>query len=94
MNGCFLMSCRTRTIGQDRSFIVSQFDWSGVFGQCTAECTAHPCEVAEHALTHYLPDKVEAAYQHRILLENAANLWPTGVSALMPARPKSSWPHT
>jgi integrase len=33
-----------------------------------AEATEHPREVAEHALAHQLPDKVEAAYQRGTLL--------------------------
>jgi len=39
------------------------------FRQWVAECTAHPREVAEHALAHRLPDKAEAAYQRGTLLE-------------------------
>ncbi|ODV42255.1 integrase [Cupriavidus sp. UYMMa02A] len=44
------------------------------FRQWVAECTAHPREVAEHALAHRLPDKVEAAYQRGTLLEKRRRL--------------------
>lgn len=39
------------------------------FRQWAAECSTHPREVAEHALAHRLPDKVEAAYQRGTMLE-------------------------
>lgn len=39
------------------------------FRQWCAEQTAHPREIAEHALAHRLPDKVEAAYQRSTMLE-------------------------
>lgn len=38
------------------------------FRQWAAEMSAHSREVAEHALAHKLPDKVEAAYQRGTLL--------------------------
>ena len=48
-----------------------------------AEGTAHPREVAEQALAHALPDKVEAAYRRGNMLEKrrrrhcqVAGLWP------------------
>ncbi|CAN7590834.1 tyrosine-type recombinase/integrase [Variovorax sp. LjRoot175] len=37
------------------------------FRQWAAEQTTHPREVAEHALAHRLPDKVEASYQRSTL---------------------------
>ncbi|MBT2304694.1 tyrosine-type recombinase/integrase [Variovorax paradoxus] len=37
------------------------------FRQWAAEMTTHPREVAEHALAHRLPDKVEASYQRSTL---------------------------
>lgn len=39
------------------------------FRQWAAERSTHPREVAEHALAHRLPDKVEAAYQRGTMLE-------------------------
>ena len=39
-----------------------------------AEATAHPREVAEQALAHALPDKVEAAYQRGDMLEKRRRL--------------------
>ncbi|MFZ6769813.1 tyrosine-type recombinase/integrase [Undibacterium sp. Di26W] len=44
------------------------------FRQWAAECTSHPREVAEHALAHRLPDKVEAAYQRGTMLEKRRRL--------------------
>ncbi|NVO05653.1 MAG: integrase arm-type DNA-binding domain-containing protein [Rhodoferax sp.] len=38
------------------------------FRTWAGEATSHPREVAEHALAHRLPDKVEAAYQRGTLL--------------------------
>lgn len=38
------------------------------FRQWTAERTNYPREIAEHALAHRLPDKIEAAYQRSTLL--------------------------
>jgi integrase len=38
------------------------------FRQWAAECSTQPREVAEHALAHRLPDKVEAAYQRGTML--------------------------
>lgn len=39
------------------------------FRQWAAERTNYPREIAEHALAHRLPDKVEAAYQRSTLLQ-------------------------
>ncbi len=39
-----------------------------------AEATAHPREVAEQALAHALPDKVEAAYRRGDMLEKRRRL--------------------
>lgn len=39
------------------------------FRQWAAEQTTHPREVAEHALAHRLPDKVEAAYQRSTMVD-------------------------
>lgn len=39
------------------------------FRMWAAEATSHPREVAEHALAHQLPDKVEASYQRSTLFE-------------------------
>lgn len=39
------------------------------FRQWCAEQTSYPRELAEHALAHRLPDKVEAAYQRSTMLE-------------------------
>lgn len=44
------------------------------FRDWCAEATNFPREVAEHALAHSLPDKVEAAYQRGDLLEKRALL--------------------
>jgi integrase len=44
------------------------------FRQWAAECTTHPREVAEHALAHRLPDKVEAAYQRGTVLSKRRSL--------------------
>lgn len=39
-----------------------------------AEATSHPREVAEHALAHQLPDKVEAAYQRGTMFPRRVSL--------------------
>jgi integrase len=39
------------------------------FRQWAAEQTTYPREIAEHALAHRLPDKVEAAYQRSTLVD-------------------------
>jgi integrase len=39
------------------------------FRQWAAEQTNYPREIAEHALAHRLPDKVEAAYQRSTMVE-------------------------
>jgi integrase len=39
-----------------------------------AEATAHPREVAEQALAHALPDRVEAAYRRGDMLEKRRRL--------------------
>ncbi|RJG00344.1 tyrosine-type recombinase/integrase [Noviherbaspirillum sedimenti] len=44
------------------------------FRQWAAERTTHPREVAEHALAHRLPDKVEAAYQRSTLFVKRRSL--------------------
>lgn len=44
------------------------------FRQWAAECSQHPREVAEHALAHRLPDKVEAAYQRGTMLDKRRSL--------------------
>ncbi len=44
------------------------------FRQWCAEHTEYPREVAEHALAHRLPDKVEAAYQRSTLVEKRKGL--------------------
>jgi len=48
---------------------VTVHGFRSTFRQWAAECSAHPREVAEHALAHRLPDKVEAAYQRGTMLE-------------------------
>ena len=58
---------RVRT-GQELQGFRSCFrDWC-------AEATAHPREVAEQALAHALPDKVEAAYRRGDMLEKRRRL--------------------
>ncbi len=44
------------------------------FRDWCAEATAHPREVAEQALAHALPDKVEAAYRRGDMLEKRRRL--------------------
>lgn len=44
------------------------------FRQWAAECSNFPREVAEHALAHQLPDRVEAAYQRGDLFIKRAKL--------------------
>ncbi len=44
------------------------------FRDWCAEATAHPREVAEQALAHALPDKVEAAYRRGGMLEKRCRL--------------------
>jgi len=48
---------------------VTVHGFRSTFRQWAAECSTHPREVAEHALAHRLPDKVEAAYQRGTMLE-------------------------
>ncbi|MDO9404844.1 MAG: tyrosine-type recombinase/integrase [Polaromonas sp.] len=47
---------------------VTVHGFRSTFRQWAAEHSEHPREVAEHALAHRLPDKVEAAYQRGTLL--------------------------
>jgi hypothetical protein len=47
---------------------------AGCFRDWRAEATAHPREVAEQALAHALPDKVEAAYRRGAMLEKRRRL--------------------
>ena len=44
------------------------------FRDWCAEATAHPREVAEQALAHALPDRVEAAYRRGDMLEKRRRL--------------------
>lgn len=44
------------------------------FRMWTAEATAYPRDVCEHALAHSLPDKVEAAYQRSDLFDKRKKL--------------------
>ncbi len=44
------------------------------FRDWCAEATAHPHEMAEQALAHALPDKVEAAYRRGDMLEKRRRL--------------------
>ncbi len=44
------------------------------FRDWCAEATAHPREIAEQALAHALPDKVEAAYRRGDMLEKRRRL--------------------
>ena len=44
------------------------------FRDWCAESQSFPREVAEHALAHSLPDKVEAAYQRATLIEKRTRL--------------------
>ncbi len=44
------------------------------FRDWCAEATAHPRDVAEQALAHALPDKVEAAYRRGDMLEKRRRL--------------------
>ncbi len=44
------------------------------FRDWCAETTAHPREVAEQALAHALPDKVEAAHRRGDMLEKRRRL--------------------
>lgn len=48
--------------------------WRSTFRMWAANKTNFPREVAEHALAHKLPDKVEAAYQRANLLPKRATL--------------------
>lgn len=48
---------------------VTVHGFRSTFRQWAAEQTAYPREIAEHALAHRLPDKVEAAYQRSTLVE-------------------------
>lgn len=48
---------------------VSVHGFRSTFRQWAAECSTHPREVAEHALAHCPPDKVEPAYQRGTMLE-------------------------
>lgn len=69
------------------------------FRQWAAECTNFPREVAEHALAHQLPDKVEAAYQRGDLFTKRIKLmqaWAEycdrdpAAAVVKPIRPRSS----
>ena len=54
------------------------------FRQWAAEQTSYPREVAEHALAHRLPDKVEAAYQRSTMVDKRRALmvdWAAYVSS-------------
>lgn len=67
-------------------------DWAG-------ESTAHPREVVEHAMSHQLKDKAEAAYARGTLLERRRVLmadWalhcakPAQTAGVVPIRPKAA----
>jgi integrase len=52
----------------DEGAPITVHGFRSTFRQWAAEMSAHSREVAEHALAHKLPDKVEAAYQRGTLL--------------------------
>lgn len=57
------------------------------FRQWAAEQTTYPREIAEHALAHRLPDKVEAAYQRSTMVDKRRALmidWANFVSGSVP----------
>lgn len=47
---------------------------AGLFRDWCAEATAHPRKVAEQALAHALPDKMEATYRRGDMLEKRRRL--------------------
>jgi len=54
--------------------VISTHGFRSTFRDWAAETTSHPWEVCEHALSHKLPDKVEAAYQRGDLLAKRSRL--------------------
>lgn len=92
------MACLQLLKRMDRSdltvhgFRSSFRDWAG-------ESTAHPREVVEHAMSHQLKDKAEAAYARGTLLERRRVLmadWalhcakPAQTAGVVPIRPKAA----
>jgi integrase len=53
---------------------ITAHGFRSTFRDWAAECTSHPREVIEHALSHQLKDKAEAAYQRGDLFDKRSRL--------------------